>query len=245
MSQKLIVANWKMNGSVDKVVHDLSLYAQNNTTNKDNIVLALPSIYLSVAKTQYLLNTNIKVASQDVSIYNGSGAYTGEVSANLLKDSLVEYVLVGHSERRHVIGENDETLINKIKNVFTNGMTPIFCIGELLDAREDSSYLNVIENQLSKLSDVGNLSGLVIAYEPCWSIGTGKIPTLDEINEVVVFIHQYMQKHFEYAKISVLYGGSVTSQNASEILSVAGVDGVLVGGASLKPEDFTRICSYA
>lgn len=242
MGSKLIVANWKMNGDFEKVKSDLCLYANNAITNQANVVLALPYIYLANAKYDLLSQSNIKLAAQNVSSYGDNGAYTGEVSTDMLKDLAIDYVIVGHSERRHLMGESSDAIIQKMKNLCNNLITPIFCVGEQLDVRESGGYLQFIESQLKELSDI-SFSNIVIAYEPCWSIGTGKIPTLVEIEEVVGYIHQYVQKHFNYVKISVLYGGSVTGDNASDILTISGVDGVLVGGASLKTGDFIKICA--
>lgn len=244
MGSKLIVANWKMNGSIEKIRSDLSVYAVNSITNQSNVVLALPYMYLMCAKLDLLSGSNIKIAAQNVSSYEANGAYTGEVNAIMLKDVTVDYVLIGHSERRHLMGESGDVITQKIKNTCNNLITPIFCVGEMLAVRESGNYLQFIESQLKEL-DCIDFANIVIAYEPCWSIGTGKIPTLWEIEEVVGYIHQYMQTHFEYVKIAVLYGGSVTGGNAGDILAVNGVDGVLVGGASLKIDEFIKICASA
>lgn len=240
--KKLIVANWKMNGDLNKINADLSYYANLPSTNKSNVILALPYIYMVWAKQKLLGGSHIELAAQDLSHYRNCGAYTGKINGTMLKDAGVEYVIIGHSERRNLIGENGVILIHKIRNAFESNLVPILCVGEPLSARNDGSYLQFIELQLAGLEDIEQFKDIVIAYEPCWSIGTGKIPTLDEIKEVIDFINRYMQKRFGYVKISVLYGGSVTSQNASEILDIEGVGGVLVGGASLKVADFAAIC---
>jgi triosephosphate isomerase len=241
--KKLIIANWKMNGELNKVNADLSYYANLPETNKPNVVLALPYLYIVWAKQRLLVNSQIKIAAQDLSHYRNCGAYTGKINGSMLKDAGVDYVIIGHSERRMLMGENGAILIHKVRNAFDSGLVPVLCVGEPLSARDDGSYLQFIELQLSGLEDIEQMKDIIIAYEPCWSIGTGKIPTLDEISEVANFIKHYMQKRFAYVKITLLYGGSVTSQNAGEILSLPGVDGVLVGGASLKVDDFTAICA--
>lgn len=242
--KKLIVANWKMNGELTKVNADLSYYANLPATNKANVVLALPYLYIVWAKQRLLVNSQIKIAAQDLSHYRNCGAYTGKINGTMLKDAGVDFVIIGHSERRTLMGENGAILIHKVRNAFDSGLLPILCVGEPLSSREDGSYLQFIELQLSGLEDIDkeHFRDIVIAYEPCWAIGTGKVPTLGEIQEVVDFINRYMQKRFSYVKITLLYGGSVTSQNASEILAVSNVGGVLVGGASLKVADFTAIC---
>ncbi len=241
--KKLVIANWKMNGDISKINADLSYYANLPDTNKENVILALPYIYLVWAKQKLLVNSHIQLAAQDLSHYRNCGAYTGKINGEMLKDAGVEYVIIGHSERRNLIGENGPILIHKVRNAFDSGLVPVFCVGEPLSARNDGSYLQFIELQLAGLEEVNEVKDIVIAYEPCWSIGTGKIPTVDEITEVTSFIHQYMQKRVNCAKISVLYGGSVTSQNADDILGVPSVNGVLVGGASLKVSDFAGICA--
>ncbi len=240
--KKLIVANWKMNGELSKVNADLSYYAKLPETNKPNVVLALPYLYIVWAKQQLLANSHIKIGAQDLSHYADCGAYTGKINGLMLKDAGVDYVIIGHSERRTLMGECDGILIDKVRNAFASGLQPIFCVGESLSARDDGSYLQFIELQLSGLEKIEGFKDIVIAYEPCWAIGTGKIASINEISEVVDFINRYMQKRFAYVKITVLYGGSVNSQNVGEILALANIGGVLVGGASLKVTDFTAIC---
>lgn len=239
---KLVIANWKMNGDLNKVNSDLSFYANHIATNKANVVLALPYLYIVWAKHILLNNSFIRIAAQDLSHYRDCGAYTGKINGSMLKDAGVNYVLVGHSERRSLLGENGQILVDKLINAFDNNLVPILCVGESIANRDAGNYLEYIETQLSGLMQIAEIKEMIIAYEPCWAIGTGKVPTLSEIREVADFIHSYMQKNFPYAKIAVLYGGSVTSQNAHEILAIANVNGVLVGGASLKTADFTAIC---
>ena len=240
--EKLIIANWKMNGELSKINADLSYYASLAATNKPNVVLALPYLYIVWAKQRLLVDSKIKIAAQDLSHYPNCGAYTGKISGTMLKDAGVDYVIIGHSERRTLMGENGAILIEKLQNAVASNLVPILCVGEPLSARNDATYLQFIELQLAGFDEIKGVIELVIAYEPCWSIGTGKIPSLTEIGEVTDFIHRYMQKRFAYAKITVLYGGSVTSQNASVILAIPTVGGVLVGGASLNVADFSAIC---
>jgi triosephosphate isomerase len=241
--KKLVIANWKMNGDINKINADLNYYANMHDTNKENVVLALPYLYLVWAKQKLLVNSHIQLAAQDLSHYLNCGAYTGKINGEMLKDAGVEYVIIGHSERRNLIGENGAILIHKVRNAFESNLTPVLCVGEPLSARTDGSYLQFIELQLSGLEEITEFKDIIIAYEPCWAIGTGKVPTTKEISEVTEFIQQYMQKRFKYVKISVLYGGSVTGKNVEDILNVPTVGGVLVGGASLKTCDFTEICA--
>ncbi len=240
---KLIVGNWKMNGALAKINTDLSYYAHAVHTNKANVILALPYLYLVWAKQVLLANSQIRIAAQDLSHYRDCGAYTGKINGSMLRDAGVDFVIIGHSERRTLLGENGAVLMDKVENAVVNGVIPILCVGEPLSARNDGSYLQFIELQLAGLKDIKLGQELLIAYEPCWAIGTGMIPSLEQINEVSAFIHRYMQKCCAYAKIIVLYGGSVTEQNAAEILTIASIGGLLVGGASLKVADFSAICA--
>lgn len=244
MTKKLIVANWKMNGSIAKVQDDLNLYQLNKATNKENVVIALPYIYLY----QGLSNpeAKYKIASQNVSQYKDFGAYTGEVSNKMLVEFRVCYTIIGHSERRTNLGETDTILAKKLKNALDLQITPIFCIGEAQDIRDSGQYSKFLLDQLQILQNINiDINQLIIAYEPIWAIGTGKIPTVVEIAEIVDLIHSFVQKTLPRAKILVLYGGSVTGKNIAEILQIEGIAGVLVGGASLKVDEFTSICAYA
>lgn len=241
LMSKLIVANWKMNGSLSKVKSDLESYNSNPVTNNANVVLTLPMPYLSIASS---IVDKQKLAAQDLSRFDGYGAYTGEVSASMLKDLNMAYALVGHSERRNILDESDDLLIKKVENLINHQITPIFCIGESLKVRQENEYFKFISNQLSFLVPaLDKLSNLVIAYEPIWSIGTGVIPTNQQIAQMMDYIHSFMQKCANHVKMATLYGGSVTSDNAKSILSTSLVDGVLVGGASLKVNEFMAICS--
>lgn len=241
--KKLIVANWKMNGSIDKISQDLKFYATHITTNLLNVVLAIPALFIFQAKQQ---QANFNIASQDVSKFSGYGAYTGEISASMLRDIEVKYVLIGHSERRQNFEENDSVLHKKLENVIHANIIPIFCIGEDIKLRENNKYQEFLLNQLELLNKLTcEITQLIIAYEPIWAIGTGKIPTQDEIAEIMILIHSFVQKYLPHVKITTLYGGSVTAGNITEILQIPNVGGVLVGGASLKPEEFVKICESA
>lgn len=243
--KKLVIANWKMNGSLTKVEEDIKSYLSNSITNQENVILSLPSVYLSFATKQLDSESKLKIAAQDVSEFANFGAYTGEVNAVMLSDIGAKYVLVGHSERRNILKEQSAKLIAKLNNAFAENVTPIYCVGELLEIRQSGNYLSYIEKQLDDLLAVVGLKSMIIAYEPCWSIGTGLIPTMQQIDEVAKFIHTYVQKKLECVKIMVIYGGSVTPVNAGDILALASIDGLLVGGASLKVADFTALCELS
>ena len=243
---KLIVANWKMNGSTKQIENDLAIYASEIKTNNPSVVLALPNIYLHLAsKIKNNLGAKFSIATQDVSQFEGCGAFTGEVSTQMLKEFGIQYSIIGHSERRTYLNESEDLLIKKTQNALTQKIIPIFCIGEPKNVRDTSTYLDFLVNQLGLLLKLNtSFDTLVIAYEPIWAIGTGVLPTSEQIIEVLKLIKGFVQKNFPRAKIALLYGGSVSGQNASEILNLPGVDGVLVGGASLKSNDFISICTY-
>lgn len=246
--KKLIVANWKMHGNHNKIVEDITNYANNAITNQANVVLALPVIYIPIARQilDKIGNTNIKLAAQDVSKFLSYGAYTGEVGANMLKEFGVDYVIVGHSERRMFFHESNHTMAKKIDAAIINGIMPIFCFGEEIWVREKNKHLEVINEQLQLLHLIEvPIKNLILAYEPIWAIGSGRVPTNLEIMEVVGLVHGFVQNYLSHAKITTLYGGSVSSSNVESILSIAGNNGVLVGGASLHVDEFSKICSFA
>lgn len=243
---KLIVANWKMNGNIEQIENDLSIYAYQVNTNNPSVVFALPNIYLYLAtQTKKKLGAKFSLAAQDVSQFEGFGAFTGEVSAKMLKEFGTKYTVIGHSERRTYLTESEDSLINKIENTLNEKIIPIFCIGEPKNIRDTSKYFGFLASQLRVLLKVKTpFDTLVIAYEPIWAIGTGVLPTNEQIAEVLKLIKAFVQKYLPHAKITLLYGGSVSGINACEILNLPDVDGILVGGASLKSDDFISICTY-
>lgn len=245
--KKLIVANWKMYGNATKIQADLTAYLQNNLTNSPNVILALPSPYLGLVHEilQQNENNKISLAAQDVTKFQEPGAYTGEVSAQMLKDVGIDYVIVGHSERRVFFHETVHTLAKKLDAVIREGMVPIFCCGEEKHVRNAGDYLKILEEQLQVLHLVEvPIKEIVIAYEPVWAVGTGVTPTIEAISEVMNLINGFVQNYLPHAKITTLYGGSVNSSNAKKILEIEGNHGVLVGGASLNVNEFSKICSY-
>lgn len=209
---KWLVANWKMNGSLE-LVKDY----ENNLKNHSNLIVAPPFIYINKF-------SSTKTAAQNVH-FQPNGAYTGEVSATQIKDIGVKFCIVGHSERRIYSLETNEIVKEKALRCIENSILPIICIGETQADYENKNTLNVLEKQLeSCLPENGEFW---IAYEPIWAIGTGLVPKLKEIEAIHEFIKEKTNK-------TILYGGSVNAENAEEILSIEKVDGVLVGGASLK-----------
>lgn len=192
----------------------------------------------------HLLHTqpvNFKVGAQDVSRYEGSGAYTGEISATQIKETGTDYVLCGHSERRHLIGEDSALVKQKAENALRAGLTPVVCVGEPLENREAGDFNEYVERQIKDSWPQGE-GTVIIAYEPVWAIGTGKTATIAEIEAMHSHIKSVLSGVAPGQNIAILYGGSVGAANAAEILGTQGVNGVLVGGASLKPDQFQTIC---
>lgn len=242
-SKKLIIANWKMNGSIEKIIADLNVYAQNLDLSNHDIVLALPYPYLYLVLGQ---KRAYNIAAQDISRFAAYGAHTGEVSATMLLEFGVKYVLIGHSERRLGLNETCDILLEKLKNALKLKMVPIFCVGEERLQRDNGNYEDFLRQQLDILLACGdNLEELVIAYEPVWAIGSGVLPTGNEIAIVVELIHVFMQKYLPHVKIALLYGGSVNMTNSANIFAIKGIDGILVGAASLDPHQFISICKTA
>jgi triosephosphate isomerase len=224
---KYLVGNWKMNGSIASA-SQLMLQYESLASSKVQVIAAVPYVHINKAKE---LAVNTKVAGQDCAS-SENGAYTGDISAAMLKDAGADYVILGHSERRKYHKEDEPLLTQKLNMAKAHNLTPILCVGEELKAREEKSYKDVISNQMEIAL---SFDDIIIAYEPCWSIGTGLVPSNEEIEEVLALIKQVKPG------VPVLYGGSVNGANASSIASISLMDGFLVGGASLKFEEFSKI----
>lgn len=217
--------------------------------DKDREVVLCPS-FISLSEISKLLKgTNIKLGAQNM-YHEDKGAFTGEVSPIFLKEIGVTYAILGHSERRHIFGEKDELINNKVKSALKHDLSPILCVGETLTEREEGITHSVIRSQIEgSLKDLQgeNLENLVIAYEPVWAIGTGKTATKEDANEVIGYIRQLLSEIFGREtgnNIRILYGGSVKPGNIKELMEMEQIDGALVGGASLKAEDFAKITNY-
>ncbi len=246
MRRKVIAGNWKMNmlpNEAIKFIEELSAQVK-NTSNE--IILCVPytDLFYSLLTVQ---NTNIKIGAQNMH-WEEKGAYTGEISGQMLKSIGVEYVIIGHSERRKYFAETDETVNKKIKSALQNELKPIVCVGETLEQREAGNHENIVRNQV-KLALEGiqseQLEKIIIAYEPIWAIGTGRTATSNDANEMIKTIRNEVANLYseEVAqKLIILYGGSVKSENSKELFSTSDIDGGLVGGASLKPDEFAKIC---
>lgn len=239
---KIILGNWKMNGSLKMIENYFSeLKSESLSVKKHTVGLAVPFPYLSLFQ-KYLKQSSWMLGAQDVSQFMEQGAYTGEVSVEMLKDFNTQFALVGHSERRQYFKESNALLTRKIKNLLSGNIIPIFCVGEILEEKESQHTEQVLNEQLNALDNEIDTKNIVIAYEPVWAIGTGKIPTQEEIYTSLKYIRsQILSRHSEADKIPLLYGGSVSGDNAKEIISIEHVDGLLIGGASLKPHDFIKI----
>jgi triosephosphate isomerase len=246
MRKILIAGNWKMNGSVEFVKNLISgVITGAKSLSNVEVAVCPPYLYLPMV-SEITKGSNVAVGSQDVST-EASGAHTGEISIHMVKDFSCKYSIIGHSERRTIYGETDETAAKKFKVVKAEGLIPMFCIGETLEARESNQTEAVVARQLDAVSQVnGNdaFAGCVLAYEPVWAIGTGKTATPEQAQEIHAFIRQHIAKlNADNAqKVQILYGGSMNPGNAKELLSQTDIDGGLIGGASLKAEDFMAIC---
>jgi triosephosphate isomerase len=243
---KIAAGNWKMNMTFEDGLQ-LSREIANATRAEDVLtILGVPSIYLKMVVDQVLHVPGVEVAAQNCH-HKASGAYTGEISAPMLESIGVKYVIIGHSERRAYFAESNEMLAAKVDIAFANNLTPIFCCGESLDIRKSGKHLSYVANQLKEslfhLSPE-QMSNIIVAYEPIWAIGTGETASPEQAQEMHAYLRNTLSEKFgsEIADlIPILYGGSVKASNANEIFSQADVDGGLVGGASLKAEDFTVI----
>ena len=245
MRTPLAVANWKMNHSVNETRAFFDSWSGQKKTTKTEVVFCPPFTSLSVF-SEKKRSGSFFLGAQNCH-WEDKGAYTGEVSPLFLADLGCIYVIVGHSERRHIFGESDEVINRKVKAVVNYQLIPIFCIGETLPQREADQTLDIIEKQLFaglKEIDPETVDELVIAYEPVWAIGTFKNATPDQVQEVHVQIRQWLTKNWgeEWGqKTRILYGGSVTTKNSGVLMDQPDIDGVLVGGASLTVDSFLEI----
>ena len=241
----LIAGNWKLNCDIEEA-KDLSTSILNNLRDKalsSEVALFPPNIYIDTVK-KIVNNSNIFIGAQDCSVHT-SGAYTGDVSAKMLNDMECKYVIVGHSERRIGKFETNNDVALKAKNVMENKMCPIICVGEDAKDRDDGNALNFIEKQLNESIPKNYYKDFIIAYEPIWAIGSGKIPTIDSINEMFNMIRQWLLNNGIDNNIKILYGGSVNKENVKEIFSCRDLGGLLIGGVSLKAQEFSEICIMA
>jgi triosephosphate isomerase len=250
MKQKLIAGNWKMNGSLaanEALVRSVQQgLAQALSGKHAQVAVCVPSAYLSQVQ-QLLKGTGIDLGSQDVSAHE-QGAYTGEVSAGMLKDFAVRYAIVGHSERRQYHGETDEQVAYKVQHALSAGITPIVCVGETLAEREAGKTEEVVKRQLAAVIHTNGhcISEIAVAYEPVWAIGTGKTASPEQAQAVHAVLRAQLKAATEHSdRVHILYGGSMNAANASALLAQPDIDGGLIGGAALKSADFLTIIAAA
>ena len=247
--KKIIIGNWKLN--LDHLEAIQLLQKINYSLPEDieeNIEIVLSPSFTSLRSLQTVISSDklkIKLSSQNVSQYS-SGAYTGEISAAQLKKLDIEYAIVGHSERRTLFNEVDSVINDKVNRLIDSEIVPIFCFGESIDERKSGTYLNFLENQINeglKGLRKDKVKKLVVAYEPIWAIGTGEVASLENIVEVLDYVKNIINKKpfFNDDNIKFIYGGSVSPDNAEDILNSKIVDGALVGGASLDVNKFLDI----
>ncbi len=246
MRKPIIAGNWKMNLTPSeglKLVNELKPLVKDASCE---VVVCVPATHID-AIGKAIKGSNVKLGAENVH-FADNGAYTGEISADMLLELGVEYVIIGHSERRQYFNETDETVNKRTLQALKKGLTPIVCVGETLEERETGKTEEVIKVQLVEgLKGVEDLTKIVIAYEPVWAIGTGKTATSEQANETIGFIRTTLGNIFCEncaQKVRIQYGGSMKPNNAKELMAMDEIDGGLIGGASLKAVDFSAIVNY-
>ena len=248
MRRKVIAGNWKMNMLPNEAIDFIQELTPLVKNTKNEVILCVPYTDLFYALL-HVQDTNIKIGAQNMH-WEEKCAYKGEVSAPMLKSIGVEYVIIGHSERRQYFAETDETVNKKIKSALAHGLKPIVCVGETLEQREAGETEKVVTNQIAKAFEGINASDLekiIVAYEPIWAIGTGKTATKEDANATIMQIRKKIAEIYgqnEAEGVIIQYGGSVKSSNAKELFEMSDIDGGLVGGASLKAEEFSKIVKF-
>lgn len=223
---KLYVLNHKMNLQYEEL--EIYLKKLNELSTKNQIILSPSTLYLDYCRK----NTKYHLCAQNA-YYQEKGAYTGEVSFKQLKSLNIKYAIIGHSERRNIFKESDEIINEKVKSCIQNGIIPIICIGESKEERNNNNHLTKIEKQITSSLEQTTPKEVIIAYEPIWSIGTGTIPEKEELTQMLEYIHNILTTNYNI-EFKILYGGSVDDTNIEQILKINYIDGVLIGGASLK-----------
>jgi len=248
MRKKIVAGNWKMHKNAEETEDLLNELIDKLRNDVEAQVIVAPTFINLASAVDHLEFTNIAVAAQNMSQFE-SGAYTGEISADMLKSVGVNIVIIGHSERRAYFHETDFILADKVTTALSHNMTVIFCFGEELKDRQNNQHFNIVENQLRDglfhIKDK-NWEQIVLAYEPVWAIGTGETASPEQAQEMHRFIRETVRQRFGSTiaeDVSILYGGSVKPENAKEIFSKPDVDGGLIGGAALKASDFAAIVS--
>ena len=247
MRKKIIAGNWKMNKNQKETKKLINSLKSGIDTDKSDVVVCVPFVDLA-SVSEAIKGTNINLGAQNMH-FEESGAYTGEISPSMLKELGVKYVIIGHSERRAYFGETDEIVNKKVKKALEHNITPILCVGESLEERELDITIELVRIQVKKAFagiSKEDAKKVVIAYEPIWAIGTGKVATKEQAEEVCKEVRKVVAEVYgqEIADvIRIQYGGSVTGDSANELFNMPNIDGGLVGGASLK-EDFIKVVNY-
>lgn len=245
MRRKVIAGNWKMNVLPGEALEFVNNLAPIVKDTKNEVIICVP--FTDLFYTLLAVHeTNIHVGAQNMH-WKESGAYTGEISPDMLKCINVEYVIIGHSERRQYFNETDETVNLKVKSALEHGLKPIVCVGESLEQKEAGNTEEIITSQVAKALEgltLDDLSNTIIAYEPIWAIGTGKTATAEDANNSIKAIRNKIKELFNTDDVTILYGGSVKPENAKELFSMSDIDGGLVGGASIKAETFGKIVNF-
>ena len=245
MRTPIIAGNWKMNNTIKEGLGLVEEIKSKDLDANVDKVICVPYTLLKDVKEK-IKDTEIKLGAQNMH-YEDSGAYTGEISPPMLVEIGVDYVIIGHSERRQYFGETDEIVNKKIQAAFKHGIKPILCFGESLEEREEGREEEVIKAQiLGALKDIEDIDDLVIAYEPIWAIGTGKTASSDQANQMLRFIRSIIKELYGEIseKIQIQYGGSVKADNIKDLMSKDNIDGALVGGASLKADEFAELINF-
>lgn len=247
MRKKIIAGNWKMNKNHNEAVELINTLKSGIDTDKSDVVVCVPFVDL-MSVSEAIKGTNINLGAQNMH-FEESGAYTGEIAPSMLKELGVKYVIIGHSERRAYFGETDEIINKKVKKALEHNIVPILCVGETLEERELNITIELVRVQVKKAFagiSKEEAKKVVIAYEPIWAIGTGKVATKEQAEEVCAEVRKVVAEVYgqDVADIvRIQYGGSVTGDSANELFNMPNIDGGLVGGASLK-EDFIKVVNY-
>ena len=245
----LIAGNWKMYKTGPQAVETARDLAQLCSDVQDVEVMIAPTFLCLPLVSEVVRDTKVKLGAQNL-YFEKQGAYTGEISADMLRVAGVEYVIIGHSERRQYFGDTDESVCKKIKAAIEFGLKPVLCIGETESQRDDEKTFMVLDKQVSdglKGFGLDELEHLVLAYEPVWAIGTGKTASVDQVSQVHQYLRSLLEKLFSSVlagQTRILYGGSVNPENAKDLMGIEDVDGALVGGASLDANKFINIIKY-
>ncbi|KNF10119.1 triosephosphate isomerase TpiA [Gottschalkia purinilytica] len=248
MRKPIIAGNWKMHKTISEAVELVNEVKNKVKDSNVEAIVCVPFTALSEVKKE-LEGTELKLGAQNMH-WEENGAFTGEVSPIMLTEIGVDYVIIGHSERRQYFGETDETVNKKIRSALKYNISPIVCVGETLEQRESGKEKDIVKEQvINGLEEISSsdMENIVIAYEPIWAIGTGKTASDEEANEMIAFIRNTLKEKYGQEvsdKVRIQYGGSVKPSNIKDIMSQSDIDGALVGGASLKSEDFLKLVKF-